>query len=70
MEEGREMGCAVLTPCFSSRETTNRELYARVLYSGHVLETIHGALDWIPIAELITILRPFVPDDIVALCNS
>lgn len=50
--------------------TSDNALYARVLYSGHPVETIHGTLDWIPIAQLIGILEPYVPTDIVALCNS
>ncbi|KAI9926091.1 hypothetical protein MW887_004553 [Aspergillus wentii] len=48
---------------------TSDEFYARVLYSGRPLETIHGTLDWVPLSKLIAILRPFVPEDIVSLCN-
>jgi acid phosphatase len=45
------------------------EFYARVLYSGRTIETVHGVLEWIPIQRLIEILSPFVPEDIVALCK-
>ncbi|RAK80200.1 histidine phosphatase family protein [Aspergillus fijiensis CBS 313.89] len=51
-------------------ETANSEHYARVLYSGRAIETIHGTLDWIPLASLIEILRPFIPDDIITLCEA
>ncbi|KAH8649852.1 histidine phosphatase superfamily [Xylariales sp. PMI_506] len=44
-------------------------LYARVLYSGQPIETIYGTLDWIPLSELISILSPYVPADIVSLCS-
>lgn len=44
--------------------------YARVLYSGHPIETIHGTLDWIELTELIRILQVYVPEDIIALCRS
>ncbi|KAJ5222945.1 uncharacterized protein N7469_009185 [Penicillium citrinum] len=43
--------------------------YARVLYSGHPVQTIHGSLDWIPLSQLIDILSPFVPEDITSLCG-
>ncbi len=45
-------------------------IYARVLHSGHPMETNHGRLDWLPLSELVAILDPYVPDDIVALCSS
>ncbi|EAW09983.1 histidine phosphatase family protein [Aspergillus clavatus NRRL 1] len=50
-------------------ETSTSELYARVLYSGHPIDTIHGTLDWIPLSQLLNILRPFVPQDIIAMCK-
>ena len=53
--------------------TTIREkeksYYARVLYSGHPVQSIHGSLDWIPLSQLIDILSPFIPEDITALCG-
>jgi acid phosphatase len=64
---------------FSPRETKNQQnkngaptamYYARVLYSGQPLETIYGTLDWIELTEFISILRVYVPTDIVSLCNS
>lgn len=48
----------------------SEHLYARVLYSGQPMKTIRGMLDWLPLDELIDILAPYVPDDIIALCNS
>ncbi|CAK7230513.1 hypothetical protein SCUCBS95973_007599 [Sporothrix curviconia] len=44
--------------------------YARVLYCGHVMRTIHGDLDWMPVNTLVNILEPYVPTDIVAQCNA
>ncbi|PYH98080.1 phosphoglycerate mutase-like protein [Aspergillus ellipticus CBS 707.79] len=51
-------------------ETSASELYARVLYSGHAIETIHGTLDWIPLSALLSILKPFIPEDIISMCQS
>ncbi|KAH8424421.1 histidine phosphatase family protein [Aspergillus melleus] len=51
-------------------ETSSSDLYVRVLYSGHAVKTIHGALDWIPLSKLLDILRPFVPEDIISMCNA
>lgn len=51
------------------RETSESEVYARVLYSGRTLETIHGPLEWIPVSKLVEILEPFIPEDIVKLCS-
>lgn len=45
------------------------DLYARVLYSGQSISTIHGTLDWVPLSKLVGILEPYVPKDAVALCN-
>lgn len=47
----------------------NGSLYVRVLYSGQSMKTIHGTLDWILLSQLVDILNPFVPKDIVTLCN-
>ncbi|KAF7596674.1 hypothetical protein BBP40_000596 [Aspergillus hancockii] len=55
---------------FEVWETSDSKFYARVLYSGSAIETIHGILDWIPLATLIDILNPFIPDDIVSMCKS
>ncbi|OJJ44438.1 hypothetical protein ASPZODRAFT_71773 [Penicilliopsis zonata CBS 506.65] len=44
-------------------------LFARVLYCGHPIQTVHGSLDWTPLGELIQILQPFVPEDIVKMCK-
>ncbi|RDW68735.1 uncharacterized protein DSM5745_08495 [Aspergillus mulundensis] len=55
---------------FEVWETSTHEFFARVLYSGRTIETVHGVLEWIPLGRLIEILSVFVPDDIVALCNS
>ncbi|KAL5042415.1 hypothetical protein BDW71DRAFT_217014 [Aspergillus fruticulosus] len=54
---------------FEIWETTTNEFYARVLYSGRSIETVHGVLEWIPLEKLIEILSPFIPEDIVALCG-
>lgn len=43
---------------------------ARVLYCGQPVETIHGTLDWLSLDDLIAILQPFVPTDILAMCSS
>ncbi|KAL5354971.1 histidine phosphatase superfamily [Aspergillus floccosus] len=55
---------------FEVWETSTSEFYARVLYSGHPVNTVHGVLDWIPLSALMDILKPFIPEDIVAMCNS
>ena len=52
------------------RQTSNSDLYARVLYSGRAIETIYGTLDWIPLSSLISILKPYIPDDIIAMCQT
>ena len=54
------------------RQTDDREtpLWSRVLYCGQPVETIHGVLDWLPLATLVGILEPFVPTDIIAMCNA
>jgi len=50
---------------------SNGSLYARVLYSGQPIETIHGTLDWLPLTSLVNILTPFVtPSDVAAFCAS
>ncbi|OJJ45175.1 hypothetical protein ASPZODRAFT_168230 [Penicilliopsis zonata CBS 506.65] len=49
---------------------TEDDLFSRVLYSGHPLQTTHGMLEWVSLADLIAILQPFVPDDIITLCNA
>jgi len=51
-------------------EGTNSSLFARVLYCGKPIETVHGILDWLPLESLIAILKPYVPTDIVALCSA
>jgi len=51
-------------------EGTKSGLFARVLYCGKPIETVHGILDWLPLESLIAILKPYVPTDIVALCSS
>ncbi|RHZ49830.1 histidine phosphatase family protein [Aspergillus thermomutatus] len=54
---------------FEVWKTSSSEYFARVLYSGHTIETIHGRLDWIPLSTLLDILRPFIPEDIISMCN-
>ncbi|KAF4216827.1 hypothetical protein CNMCM8980_007340 [Aspergillus fumigatiaffinis] len=54
---------------FEVWKTSTSEYFARVLYSGHAIETIHGRLDWIPLSKLLDILRPFIPEDIKSMCN-
>ncbi|KAG0293396.1 hypothetical protein BGZ96_002864 [Linnemannia gamsii] len=44
--------------------------YARVLYSGHPIKTIHGTLNWIELSELISILQVYVPENIISLCST
>jgi hypothetical protein len=46
-----------------------KSFYARVLYSGHPVRSIHGVLDWVPLSDLIDNLSPYVPTDITALCG-
>ncbi|KAJ5158716.1 Histidine phosphatase superfamily clade-2 [Penicillium coprophilum] len=46
-----------------------KSFYARVLYSGHPVRSIHGLLDWVPLSKLIDIMRPYVPEDIISLCG-
>lgn len=47
----------------------NEAFFARVLYSGRTVETIHGPMEWMPLRELLEILRGFVPGDIVSMCQ-
>ena len=51
-------------------KTPKTTYYARVLYSGHPIETIHGTLNWIELSELIRILQVYVPEDIISLCST
>ena len=50
--------------------SSSNTLYTRVLYSGQPVRTIHGVLDWLPLSSLMIILQAYVPQDIVAMCNS
>jgi len=52
------------------RKTSSGAFYARVLYSGQPLITVHGVLDWIALDDLIDNMAPYVPADIIALCNN
>ncbi|KAL2867797.1 histidine phosphatase family protein [Aspergillus lucknowensis] len=54
---------------FEIWETSAGGFYARVLYSGRAIETIHGTLEWIPLTKLIDILSVYIPEDIFALCG-
>ncbi|KKK20704.1 hypothetical protein P175DRAFT_0521418 [Aspergillus ochraceoroseus IBT 24754] len=56
---------------FEVWETEHKEhaFYARVLYSGEPVRTIHGTLDWVPLSDLINIMKPYIPDDIASLCG-
>ena len=54
---------------FELWQTDSNEWYVRVLYSGVPLQTIYGALDWVPLQRIVDIMQPFVPTDIVALCS-
>jgi acid phosphatase len=54
---------------FRETEGKKKDLYARVLYSGQPVQTIHGALEWLSLSSLIDILTPYVPDDITSLCD-
>ena len=49
---------------------SNGAFYARVLYSGQPLRTVHGILDWIALDDLIDNMSPYIPTDIIALCNN
>jgi acid phosphatase len=51
-------------------EEKTSTFYTRVLYSGQPVETIYGTLDWLLLDDLIAILQPYVPTDIVAMCNA
>ncbi|KAH6603258.1 histidine phosphatase superfamily [Trichoderma cornu-damae] len=64
------MGSNVAIEVWETAVGENKTHYARVLYSGHTLRTIHGDMDWVPLSRLIDILRVYVPKDVVALCNS
>ncbi|KAL6693695.1 histidine phosphatase superfamily [Trichoderma pleuroticola] len=64
------MGSNVAIEVWETTEKSKKAYYARVLYSGHTLQSIHGSLDWIPLDQLIDILQVYVPEDIIALCNS
>jgi hypothetical protein len=44
-------------------------LYGRVLYCGQPVKTIYGTLDWVPLSQIIDILNPYVPTDLVSLCG-
>ncbi|KAJ5591950.1 uncharacterized protein N7459_002319 [Penicillium hispanicum] len=50
-------------------DAKHNAFYARVLYSGQPVETIHGKLDWISLPDLIHIMRSYVPEDITSLCG-
>ncbi|KAJ5915034.1 hypothetical protein N7504_003917 [Penicillium tannophilum] len=50
-------------------EDKENDLYARVLYSGQPVQTIHGSLEWLSLSSLIDILTPYVPEDITSLCG-
>ena len=54
-----------------SRKTDAKQnpYYARVLYSGQPVQTVHGELDWINLSSLIDIMSPYVPENITALCG-
>lgn len=54
-----------------TRETESKHdrFYARVLYSGQPVETIHGTLDWMKLSELVGIMSPYVPGNITDLCG-
>jgi acid phosphatase len=54
---------------FEVWETDEKSLFARVLYSGQPVRSIHGVLDWVPLSDLIGILKPYIPEDIVSLCG-
>lgn len=54
---------------FRETEGSEKSLYARVLYSGHPVRSVHGVLDWVPLSDLIGILSPYVPEDITSLCG-
>lgn len=64
------MGSNVAIEVWETTAKQKKEYYARVLYSGHMLRSIHGTLDWIPLSQLMDILKVYVPQDIIALCNS
>jgi 2-phosphoxylose phosphatase len=52
-------------------ETNNptEKYFVRVLYFGAPLRTNTGDLSWIPYSQFKSILSPYVPQDIVSLCN-
>ncbi|KAJ5933633.1 hypothetical protein N7454_005962 [Penicillium verhagenii] len=50
-------------------EAKENPFYARVLYSGQPVRTIHGVMDWVPLQNLIDIMNVYVPDDIATLCG-
>lgn len=58
-----------LTNCCRKTDAKEDPFYARVLYSGQPIETIHGRLDWISLSQLVSIMSPYVPEDIVSLCG-
>lgn len=52
-----------------SRQTSDSQAFARVLYSGHALRTAQGTLDWVPLSDVVDQLKAHVPDDIIAMCK-
>ncbi|KAI2785969.1 hypothetical protein POX_h09734 [Penicillium oxalicum] len=63
------MGSNIAFEVWKTHEKHTKDYYARVLYSGQPVQTIHGTLDWIKLSDLIAILSAFVPKDIKSLCG-
>lgn len=59
----------MLTCCRKTHDKVSAGYYARVLYSGQPVQSIHGTLDWIHLSDLIAILSVYVPADIKSLCG-
>jgi hypothetical protein len=54
----------------NTNTTLSSSFFARVLYSGQPLESIYGRMDWVPLSDLLDILKQYVPGDIIGQCNA
>ncbi|GLI78278.1 hypothetical protein PoHVEF18_006587 [Penicillium ochrochloron] len=63
------MASNVAFEVWKTHEKGSASYYARVLYSGQPVQSIHGTLDWIQLSDLIAILKVYVPADIKSLCG-
>jgi 2-phosphoxylose phosphatase len=62
------MGSNIAMELWQTSNSTE-PFYIRLLYCGAPLQTINGDLNWISYTQFKNILKPFVPIDIISLCN-